>query len=122
MRLGRHTLGWRGLRQVAGLQPEARACPRYPPMSHTHTHTQSDVPTLSPAPFCPSLPRSVKIVDKRAKGGRLYLKKGTVVDVKTPTGAPHVLCGGWRVAGWPVVGWGGAGRAAGAAGLGQPGQ
>lgn len=27
----------------------------------------------------------VKIVDKRAKGGRLYLKKGTIVDVKTPT-------------------------------------
>jgi hypothetical protein len=30
----------------------------------------------------------VKIVDKRAKGGKLYLKKGTVVDVKTPMGAP----------------------------------
>ncbi|KAL4855957.1 hypothetical protein ACK3TF_003714 [Chlorella vulgaris] len=27
----------------------------------------------------------VKIVDKSVEGGRLYLKKGTVVDVKTPT-------------------------------------
>ncbi len=33
-------------------------------------------------------PCRVKIVDKRAKGGRLYLKKGTIVDVKTPTGEP----------------------------------
>ena len=27
----------------------------------------------------------MKIVDKKLRGGRLYLKKGTVVDVKTPT-------------------------------------
>jgi hypothetical protein len=30
--------------------------------------------------------RSVKVVDKRVRGGRLYLKKGTIVDVKAPTG------------------------------------
>ena len=27
----------------------------------------------------------MKIIDKRASKGRVYLKKGTVVDVKTPT-------------------------------------
>ncbi|KAI7838635.1 hypothetical protein COHA_007562 [Chlorella ohadii] len=27
----------------------------------------------------------VKVVDKRVRGGRLYLKKGTIVDVKAPT-------------------------------------
>lgn len=34
-------------------------------------------------------------MDKRVKGGRLYLKKGTIVDVKTPTGELHPA--GWRV-------------------------
>lgn len=28
--------------------------------------------------------RRVKVVDKRAEGGRVYLKKGTVVDVAMP--------------------------------------
>lgn len=36
--------------------------------------------------YAPSLPCSVKVVDKRVRGGRLYLKKGTIVDVKAPTG------------------------------------
>lgn len=27
----------------------------------------------------------MKIIDKKAERGRLYLKKGTVVDVKAPT-------------------------------------
>lgn len=50
-----------------------------------HKARRSPLPT-SPAHALSSCPCRVKIVDKRAKGGRLYLKKGTIVDVKTPTG------------------------------------
>ncbi|KAL4422274.1 hypothetical protein ABPG75_008471 [Micractinium tetrahymenae] len=51
-------------------------------------HRQRDSPSPPPAAderpwLVPNI--RVKIVDKRAKGGRLYLKKGTIVDVKTPT-------------------------------------
>lgn len=49
-------------------------------------------PILLPRAAAPPPPSRVKIVDKRAKGGKLYLKKGTVVDVKTPTGAPPPPC------------------------------
>ena len=42
-------------------------------------------------------------MDKRVRGGRLYLKKGTVVDVKAPTGALPWEGGGgsemWRSGG-----------------------
>ena len=38
-----------------------------------------------PASFLSSFLRRVKIIDKRLHGGKYYLKKGVVIDVKTPT-------------------------------------
>lgn len=73
---GLHAQRWRVWRGAA------------PPCRH-HMYVTS----LAPLPACAAC--RVKIVDKRARGGKLYLKKGTVVDVKTPTGAAsaaHMLC------------------------------
>ncbi|GJP31813.1 hypothetical protein CLOM_g19214 [Closterium sp. NIES-68] len=63
-------------------------------------------PSRSPPPLPPSSRRPwlmphirVRIVDKRIHGGRLYLKKGTIVDVVTPTTCDVLLDPGSSEAG-----------------------
>ncbi len=67
--------------------------------AHSTAHPSTPMLCSSPlflfiraVPLPPGHPCRVKVVDKRVRGGRLYLKKGTIVDVKAPTGAALDWC------------------------------